>query len=396
MNLRLGLACALLLPLVGCGVGLKDDSTGQVRLLNASSAHATLDLYDGTAAVATGVASFGVGGYVSVDADDHTFNLKSGGANAVAASLVARVAEDRHLTLVAYTRGGALAVPALAEDEDAPAAGVARLRVLHTAADDTGAVDVYLVESACSGLESLSTAALASGLGGLQAGYAEVTATAAGTPYHLCVTAAGDRSDLRLEIPTLTLGSRQVTTLVLVRGRGGVLLHGLQLDQQGGLTARMNSSARLRVAVGASGGAAVSATANGTRLATLLAAPAVGGYKLVDAGALALDLTIGGVPVADPGLALAAGSDATLLVTGGAASAPVLIGDDNTQSTSSTRPVRLRLVNGMTAAGTSAVLTVDHDPVGDGAAFGGASAYSMVPASAAGGQCRQGGAVPEQ
>ncbi len=383
MNIRPWIAFVLVLPLLGCGVSFTDDEVGRVRLLNASASHATLDLYAGTSSLSSGVASFDVGGYARLDADDYTFNLKAGGANAVAASVQAGLSEDEHLTLVAYTRSGALAVQPLGDDEDAPNAGVAKLRVLHTVADDVGAVDVYLVESACSGLEGLSAAALASGLSGLQSGYSEVTAAASGTRYHLCVTTAGDRSDLRLDVPVFTLTSRQVTTLVLVRGSGGVLLHGLQLDQQGSLTARLNNSARLRVAVGASGGAAVSVSANGVRLATQLAAPAVSSYKVVDAGALTLDLSVGGSAVAAGGLSLAAGADATLLVVGTAASAPVLIADDNSKSTSSTRPVKLRLVNGMTDAASTAVLTVDYDSVADGAASGMASSYATVPASAA-------------
>ena len=52
-------------------------------------------------------------------------------------------------------------------------------------------------------------------------------------------------------------------------------------------------------------------------------------------------------------------------------------------STSTTNPVKLRLVNGMNGTAGPAVLTDDFDNVGDGAAFGTASAYAQVPSSAA-------------
>lgn len=76
-------------------------------------------------------------------------------------------------------------------------------------------------------------------------------------------------------------------------------------------------------------------------------------------------------------------ADATLLVNGTAASTPVLIADNNAVSTSSTYPVKLRLVNGLNGATSTATLTDDYVSVGDGAASGSASSYQQVAASAA-------------
>ena len=376
------LAGALLLPLLhGCGgTGDKD---AKVRLVNATSEYAAMDLYESSDAITTGVASYAVGGYASLEKGGYTFHLKSGGTSAIAASVSDSIGRDDHHTLVAYTSGGTLTTQILDDAEGDPSSGTAKLRVFHTASADAGAVDVYLVNTPCATLSSSPSAATASGVSGLQAGYTEVAAAGGGTGYHVCVTAAGDKGDLRLDIPALSLSDQQIVTLILVRSSGGVLLHGLLLNQQGALAKALNSSARMRLAAGASGSAAVTATVNGTTLGTNLTAPAVASYKLVDAGALTLNVLVGGATAAAADLSAEAGADLTLLVTGTAASQPLLIKDDNSASTSSTRPTRIRLVNGMTGPGTTAVLTDDYNNVGDGAAFGKASTYSLVPASAA-------------
>ena len=111
------------------------------------------------------------------------------------------------------------------------------------------------------------------------------------------MTGAGDRGDLRLDLPSLTLKDQQITTLVLTATPGGVLVNGVQVDQQDAVTARTNPSARVRVVADAANRATVSATVNGTTLASGLASPVVGSYALVPAGALTASVQIGGVDV---------------------------------------------------------------------------------------------------
>src|ERR1019366_10752854 len=89
-----------------------------------------------------------------------------------------------------------------------------------------------------------------------------------------------------------------------------------------------------------------------------------------------------GPPVPAPGLTAPAGADLTLLVAGTAASTPVLIADDNSVSTSTTNPVKLRLVNGMNGT-NPVILTDNYNNIGEAAAFGTSSGYAQVPASAA-------------
>ena len=382
--LRFCLSCPLSLALLnGCG-GSGLDTESSVRLVNATSEYTTLDLYAGSDRVSAGVASNSVGAYATLDANTYTFNLKSGGSTATAVSTSREAVTKKHQTLVAYTTGGALTTEYLSDEEGAPRSGTAKLRLFHTAATDAGNVDMYVVNTACADLQNSTAAALATGVSGLQSGYVEVSAATGGTAYHVCITGAGDKTALRLDVPALTLSNQQVTTLILTRTAGGVLLNGLLLNQQGSLAQALNTSARVRVAANAAAASTVTASVGGVSLGLNYTSPAVGSYKLVPAGALALSLNVSGTTTTVSSLNASAGSDYTLLVTG-AATGPVatLIADSNTPSTSTARPVKLRLVNGLNGTSASATLAYNYDQVGDGAAALSANSPSLVASSAA-------------
>ena len=262
----------------------------------------------------------------------------------------------------------------LGEDEAAPAAGSAKLRILNAASADAGALSAYLSPAGCTGLGAAS--AVATGLAGpTPSAYATVGAADAGTAYHLCVTAAGDTSDLRLDASPFVLAGKQVQTVVLSATSGGVLVNALAVEQRGAVKAHRNTRARLRLAADAAGGARVGASAGGTTLAVDAASPAVGGYLAVTAGPLAADVRIGGVAVAVPALDAPAGADRTLLVAGSAAQPRiVLLADDNRLSAAGPASTRLRLVhgvNGMVADTLS--LAADLYPVASDVAFAAAS-----------------------
>ncbi|MDQ6629904.1 MAG: DUF4397 domain-containing protein [Pseudomonadota bacterium] len=377
------MASATAVALAGCGGGGGTLTTidGHVRLVNATGI-ATLDLYQSSSLLTRGVAANAVGPYADLPANTYTFNIDVGGSGATAATVTGAVQKKDDYTIVAYTSGGTLTAAYLPDSEGSPSSGTAKLRLFNADASDVPSVDAYMLTSACSGLASSPAAPLMTAVTGLQASYTQVNATSGGTVYHLCVTAAGDKSDLRLDIPSLTLTNGQIATVILTRSAGGVLLNGLVLNQQGSLTAAPNASARMRLAVGATGGALVTATANGVSLGTNLPAPAVGSYALVPSGPVTLTATVGGTAVAAPAFTAPPGADLTLLVAGTASTPPVLIADDNSASTSTANPVKLRLVNGMPGSG-AAVLTDSFINVGNPAIVGTSSGYSQVQASAA-------------
>ena len=373
------LLAVLVAALAACGGGALPTNQGELRLVNATSEFAGLDLFADNNAVVSGVASLASSGYAGVDAKSHTLDVRATGTSTALVTTSTAIGKKELQAVVAYTNAGTLADTVLGEEEGDPSNGNAKLRIFNTATASTDAVDVYLVSTACASLATSAAAPFASNLNGLQTAFTQVTASA--TPVHVCVTSPGDRTDVRLDIPSLALSDKRVVTLILVHSAGGVLLHGLVLDQQGALTQALNTSARVRVAASVSPAAPVSVEVNGTAVAAGLTTPAVSPYTTVDGGTLTVKVNGTTVKPTTPFTA-APGADVTLLLTG-ATPTVTLINDDNTPSSSTARPVKIRLVNGVNGSTGTAALTVDNAPVGTSAAFGTASTYALVPASAA-------------
>ena len=378
---RAALTLALCLPLLHACGGSSDE--GHVRLVNASTDYSTISLYESSSELGDAVASDTVGSYVGVGADTYEFDLRTAGSSSTAASTSQVVATGDHFTLVAYVDAGTLKTATLTDDEDKPTAGYASLRIFNAAPAVAASVDVYVTATACASLTSADTA-VATAVTGLQDGYASVVAASAGSSWHVCVTGTGDRTDLRLDIPALTLTSQQIATLILTKTGGGVLMNGLLLNQQGTLTSYANPNVRLRLVADAAAGGTVSATANGTTLGTSYVSPTVSAWRTVSAGDLALTLAIDGVAITKTGLSAIAGGDYTLLVAGTAGAPTInLLADDDSAPTSTSLPVRMKLVNGLNGGSGSAMLTSSGVVVGDSVAFGAASDDANIVASSA-------------
>ena len=276
----------------------------------------------------------------------------------------------------------------LSDNEDSPGSGNAKLRVLNGATTEAGSVDVYLSQNACSALSTTDTA-FAAAVAGPSAGaafttaYSQVSAASGGTSWNLCVTTSGDKSTVLVDIPTFTLKDQEIATLILTRTSGGFLLNAAVLDQQGSLQSFSNAIARVRVVSDAASAATVSATVNNVVLASDAGAATVGSYMSVTAGALSGTFAINDTQINGANLgSVTAGSDYTLLVTG-TVGEPVftLIADDNTPSTSSSAPVKVRAVNGVNGVVGTVSASIDAKSVGSGLAFGSASSYVNVPAT---------------
>ena len=381
MTRILPLSCLLVVAatvLSGCGGGDVSTDASRLRLVNATSGFAGLDLVADNDSTLRGVAPYTVSDYADVEPDSYTLDVRQTGSAATLATASTTLGRRDHRTVVAYTSGGTMTMSVLDDDEDEPSSGNAKVRFFHTAASDTGNVDVYLVSTDCADLASSAAAATATDIGGLQTAYSQVASSS--TPYHLCVTGVGDKSDLRLDVPSLRLDENRIVTIVLARGAGGYLLNGLVLEQRGAATQALNASARVRVAASRSPSVPTSVEVNGATIAAGLTSPNVGPYVLVNAGPVAVRIDGSDVAPATP-LTAGPGVDVTMLLTGPTPTV-TLLADDNTASTSTARPVKLRVVNGVNGTTGTATLTVDNAPVGSGAAFATASGYSLVTASA--------------
>ena len=360
--------------LVGCGGGGKDRTKAQLRLVNASSGYAELDLLVDDSRRQAGVGYGAAAGYVEVAPDKARSAITRAGSGTPLLSLTPALAKNRSFTLLAYGREGALQSLLIDDNAAAPASGRSTLRVLN-AAPDAGALDIYLTGTD----EPLASAVPVQG--NATAGVLGPALTLDATTWRLRITAAGNKADLRLDLPAVVLASQQVATLVLTPGRGGVLVNALLVVQQAAITRHDTPQARVRVAAGVADSAAVSASVGGTALTTSVGSPAVGLYTLLPAGTQPVVLAVNGTPLAAANVVLAAGGDYTLLVSGlPAAPAANWLEDDNRPS-ASTGSAKVRLVHGVAAPAATLSMTVDFVPVAEPVASGLASAYASITAS---------------
>jgi Domain of unknown function (DUF4397) len=363
--------CTAALLQAACGGGT-DRSKAQVRLVNASSDYKTLEFNVDGQLVQGQVGYGGAVAYENVEPDKAgSSSISQPGSATSLLSFSLAVSKAKRYTLLSYGALGALKQQLLDDNVGAPDTNKTLLRVIN-AAPDAGALDVYLMGSADV----------------LTASVPVVQAAAFGTPsiwftvnsgsWLLRVTQASRNTDLRLDLPGLVLSSKQVVTLVLTPGQGGVLVNALVLVQEGEIGRLDNKQARMRVAAGVTSGGVVSADVADVKLLTNTNSPAVSDYVLVPAGAQSPAVAVNGRALTTAAQTLAAGADYTLLVRGSAASAfASVIEDDNRLLTDSSR-AKLRLVNGVADLATPLAMTADLVPLANSVEAGRASPYGTV------------------
>jgi len=237
----LAFALATTFALAGCGPGLDEatrssggSSDGMVRLVNVADDKPSLDLYAANTVVQSAVTVNTAGSYGSVASGSVSLNVRAPGSQTQLATLTTTLAKGDHRAVVISTSGGTLTPTLLSEDEANPDRGKAKLRVVNLASTEAGLLDLYLAAS-CTGVPSTTTATVASA-SGTPSPFVQVTSPSTAT--HLCITKANDRTDLRLDVASLTLSDQRIVTLILVRAAAtnSTLVKGLVLDYQGVLT----------------------------------------------------------------------------------------------------------------------------------------------------------------
>ena len=271
------LAAAALL-LAACGGGDDNDRTkAKLRLVNASSAYAEIDLFVEDTLRQGSVGYGNTASYVEVDPGEADSKITRSGSTTALLSFTPGIERNKHYTVLAYGAEGALRQMLVDDNVGEPDSGRALLRVVN-AAPDAGKLDIYLTAAD----EPLASAVPVQA--GAEYGVANGLLTVDSTSWRLRVTAAGSKTDLRLDLPALVLESKQVATLVLTPARGGVLMNTLLLTQQAGIARQDTALARVRVAAGVADSGAVSATVGGQVLMASVGSPAVGLYALLPAG----------------------------------------------------------------------------------------------------------------
>ena len=155
---RAALALALTTPLLllgGCGNEEAQDA--QVRLVNATTEYPTMDLYTENSKGESSLfindtPTYGVSGYEGLFGGTYTFKVLGAGSSSAATSVAGSVTKQDHFAIVAYQSGGAATALLIPEEEDAPASGNAKVRVLNAASSEVGGVDVYVTSSQCNAL----------------------------------------------------------------------------------------------------------------------------------------------------------------------------------------------------------------------------------------------------
>jgi Domain of unknown function (DUF4397) len=360
--------------LAGCG----GSNNASIRVLNVSEDYTGLNIYvSSTSTVATvaDVPTGNLSSYSGVASGSQTLYFTEGG-NLQTDALTSETetfTTGEHRTYVTYGNTGEFAEFEIDENEGAPSGGNASIEVLDTA-NDAGNLDVYFTSSTALSGTTPNFSDLAVGKA------TSFTSVASGT-YDLSVTGTGNSSDVRLQVPSVTLKSGEVATVVITESAGGYLVNAYVLPQQGALTTELNPDARVRVVNGMVSGSTASATVGSTVLATNVAANSIGTYQMVPAGTDTVSVSVNGSAVSSPGQALAAGQDYTLLIYQGASGVQEnWLVDINRLPASG--DASLRLVHAMSGLTDPISLAVDSVPTLTDISAGEASSYdSSIAAS---------------
>ena len=366
---RVLMLCAAL-ALASCGGKGDDGGDAQIRLLNLSKGYPTLDMLtnvdadddDEDETQSSSVALDAVGDYVTLDSDTYTIKLKRTGSGSILRSFTGEeLTEGTKNTYIAYGEVGAFGALKLDDTADPADAGQTRLSIANLST--AGLVDIYITAS---DVDLDDTTPVLSSVG---AAFASLT-TDSGT-FRLRVTAAGDTSDVRLDIASFALADKGVAALILTSTQGGTLANAVYMPQSGQPTKLLNTKARLRGAVAIANGASTTIRANGTTIVSAATAGVIGSrYVLLDAGSLPVSLTVNGTAVTVPNVTLQAGADYTLMAwTNANGPTTSLITDDNRLPTVSGN-AKIRVLNGMSTLAAPLTLAIDFSPLIEGVPVG--------------------------
>src|SRR5688572_14417870 len=272
---------------VSCGsCGGSGGEEVRIRLLNLSTGYTALDLLsnidadddDDDEVHATGVAFETVSQYYELEADDYTLKLRRTGSSSTLRSFADEsLVEDSVYTYVAYGEVGAFGAFRIDDTIEQPDAGKARISVINISS--SGSLDFYLTAPDVNLVDTTPT--LYSVDNGLT--MAEVTPGS----YRLRATAAGDTTDVRLDVMAFAVADRSVGTLIFTATPSGMLVNAMHLPQEGAPAKLANTKARVRGAVAVANGANATIRVGNQTILTAAAAGVIGNrYFVVDAGTL--------------------------------------------------------------------------------------------------------------
>ena len=371
-SVRAGMAlvAVAVLLLSGCN---KDTNDAEVRVLNVSQGYSSLAVYAGSTEEKSAIAFGTVSSYFGLAANTYTMNFDVSGITTPLASPSETFSEKAHQTFVAYGDTGSFATIEIGEDTTAPSSSTADVELVN-AAPDAGAVDVYFTASTTTLDDASPTFSDVAGGTISNAGFVNLASGA----YRMRVTATGSKTDVRLDVASVTLSGGTVNSVIVSDTSGGVLVNAMLLPQQQSLTVDNNPSARIRAVAGISTGTSVDASVGGVSLLASAAPNSIGDYNLVTAGSAAVTLSVGGAAVTIADQSLTAGADYTLLIWNDSTDTTQasLISESNALAASGA--AKIRLVNSMSGLGDPLSMTVSYTPEAESIALGSASTFASV------------------
>ncbi|MCE4553676.1 DUF4397 domain-containing protein [Pelomonas cellulosilytica] len=375
-RLALTLSLSATALLTACG-GSGSSSSAQVRLINATRSYPQLDLTANDKTVGSKVGYAAASDYSSVDTNAPTIRVQTSDTGTSISALSPNLTGGNNYTIITFGFAGAISSRLLEENVDAADANKAKL-LIYNLAPDAGALDAYLTTAAdCSlATETPLTSNLS---GGTNSGYIVVNS---GT-FRICVTGYGRRTDLRLNIPAVTLDSTSVNTLILTASDGGVLVNGVTFVQKGAVKNFPNSQARVRTVAALANGGTVTSSINNQSMFSGAISPLISDYVTTSSGASTLTVQVNGVDKTFPAPTLTAGHDYTMLVWGDPASPKLApLDDDNRLPTGAagTADVKIRVVNALSTSGVG--LNVGFGAIASNVAAGTAAPSNTTGSSA--------------
>jgi hypothetical protein len=360
--------------LTACGGGGGGSSDTQVRLLNATRSYAQLDLSVNDKTINSKIAYATVGEYGSVDTNATATKVLTSDVGTSVSATTPTLSSGTNYTFITYGFAGAIRTTLLQEAEVVPDANKAKLLVLNLA-PDAGALDVYVTTAT----DPIDTAtALTTNLqGGAGSGYIQINS---GT-FRVRVTGYNKRTDLRLDIPAVTLDSASVNTLILTASDGGVLVNGVSLVQKGAVKNFPNTQSRVRTVAALTAGGTVGSSINSQSMFSSAISPLISDYVTTASGASTLTATVNGAPVTFTAPTLTAGKDYTLLVWGDVGAPKMSVLDDDNRLPTVSGNVKVRLVNALPTVSSS--LNVDFSAIASNVAPGTVSVPNSISSTTA-------------
>ncbi len=360
--------------LTACGSGGGGGSNTQIRLLNATRSYAQLDLTVNDKTINSKVAYATAGDYGDVDTNNTATKVLTSDVGTSIAATTPTLTGGSNYTLITYGFAGAIRSSLLQEAETVPDANKAKLLVLNLA-PDAGALDVY-VTTATDDINS-ATALTTNLQGGAGSGYIQINS---GT-FRVRVTGYNKRSDLRLDIPAITLDSATVNTLILTASEGGVLVNGITLVQKGAVKNFANTQSRVRTVAALTNAGTVASSINNQQMFSSAISPLISDYVTTASGSGALSYAVNGTSKT-AAIPLTAGKDTTLLIWGDPTDPKLSVLDDDNRLPTVNGNVKVRLVNAIPTQTAGVSLNVDFSSLASNVLPGTSSTPASITSTA--------------